>query len=310
MDGFVGVLVDYPSIPEGLSIADLRQLNPRPYLVKVSRRSIVNWRFSDGGNQPRLELLVIKHFVNVPSGRFSTKQEARYWVLRPGLKEVYAEEVTEKQSIVWRLIERSELTVNGLPLTRIPITFYPLDTINPFGTAEEPLEPSLLDVALANFALYNRQSEHDWNLHITSLVVWLRKGLLRPGDDPRNTPMPALRIGNSAVDVPPDGDLQAIETSGAAAESRRNRIEDLRLSIMQRTLSFLSSQFGSSQMTEDEVQIRSLQTLSTLEEMGLQKQNAFGNILSDWLLWTGEDANDNYGIEFPQKCFTASTDSG
>lgn len=279
LDGWVGVLVEFPSEEE------VRTGDTSPYLIKVNRDALTSDPvFDEYGNLIRIAYVLTATEFDEEG---NPEEKEKYWVLTT---ESYLEyEKTEKGYI---LVEEKDVRQKSKPLKSLPFVFYPYTGANP-----SEVQPPFLEIALDNFHLYNMISEHRWNMYLSSQVVFVRKGLLR-GDNTdgyRQESLPALKIGNHAVDVPPDGGLEAVETSGKASEARRQEIEDLKFSIQQQTLSPLRGATG--QMTDDEVQLRGLPVQATLAGLATAKVSAFEQILEHWAFWLGENYSDS-SIEF------------
>ena len=259
MDGFVGVLVDYR--------------NNRPYLALIHRQDIISWRHDlETG---KLVQLVIRRSAT-DYGEFKAESYNQYWKLTPGLYEVYRDQngnaVKEAEYEV-----RSE---SGAFLDEIPITFYPHDTLHPWG-----ITPPLYELAESNFCHYNLYSTYSWGLNLSNFVMVVRIGAITAGEENRAG---KLVVGNYGMDLPLGGDLKLVEPTGSSAAPSRLELDKLEMNMKSLTLSFLQGGFSSS-MTEDEVQLRSAQTRASMATLATQKQSAFAAIVRNWCLFTGEE---------------------
>lgn len=132
--GRVGLLVDYPTAPEGITRADAVALKLRPAINLYEARSIYNWRETrQNGATTLTQVRLMETFESVDAtDEFKIKSEKRYRILDL-LDGVYRQRV-------WRLTEKGEAvqvgedvfpTMNNRPMTYIPFVFIGVDTIGP-----------------------------------------------------------------------------------------------------------------------------------------------------------------------------------
>ena len=81
--GRVGVLVDYPQAPDGVTLADAQAMNLRPTLQLYQAESIVNWRVRVVNNRKVPVLVVLKESEEVidPKDEYVLTAEDRWRVL-------------------------------------------------------------------------------------------------------------------------------------------------------------------------------------------------------------------------------------
>jgi hypothetical protein len=202
--------------------------------------------------------------------------------MRPGYCQIFEMSDIDGQNIAVLLEEVELRSPDGSLFPDIPIVFYPANAIDPF---DEP--PPLHDLALDNITHYQEWSDYREVRYKCNLPVPVRKGMIA---DP---PAP-LSIGpNTVVDVPIDGDFYFREPSGVAIADSRQAIVDLESQMLRRSLSFFGS---SSNMTVDEVNLRSAQTRSGLLQMAANKESAVQSIFEYWTRWTGEGETGGISI--------------
>lgn len=83
MTGRHGLLVDYPPAPEGLSAAEVRELELRANIMAYKAEDVINWREDSIGGKRRLTLVTLKEaHEKVSEDGFETSYEKWHRVLR------------------------------------------------------------------------------------------------------------------------------------------------------------------------------------------------------------------------------------
>jgi len=94
--GRVGLLVDYPTAPEGATLEDSADL--RAFISIYTAENIVNWRVSKMHGQSVLTMVVLAETVETDDDEFSRDTETRYRVLR--LRDgIYSQQVYNSEGI-------------------------------------------------------------------------------------------------------------------------------------------------------------------------------------------------------------------
>lgn len=137
-----GLLLDYPEVASGLTVAQIRAQNIKPIICEYVAESIINWR-TDGGE---LILVVLHEAENVAADEFDYKYEDRYRVLRM----VEGAYVQELYNSAGQIIETKEpKQANGASWDFIP--FIAVGSVNnDINIDEIPLLP-LADLGIAAF---------------------------------------------------------------------------------------------------------------------------------------------------------------
>lgn len=287
-DGGVGVLVESPKeevdadgVPLIGTMADLLTANIRPYLVRVDRRNIINWRYTIISGKPFIYLLIIRECHEVSDGNYGTINKTFYRVLEPGRFTVY-ELVEAKNKSGWTPVVVDEGTT---ALSEIPFAWYSLSSNTPFDK-----ELPFSQLAELNIEHHCRRSSLHECLHKLHLPVPVRKGYAtRASNKPGSFSLPPLEIGpNSVVDIPNDGDFFFAEPTGNGVKPGQEEIAKLEAAMDRLSLSFLTGGEGS-QRTATEIVMDSAQVQATLKTLSSRKESAIQSIFSLWCQYTGED---------------------
>jgi hypothetical protein len=273
-DGGCAILTEYQTEDVQLrTVLDQQRSGRRPYLVKIDRRNILNWRISYNNGQPVIDQVVIKEVQLIPDGMFGIAHKVVYRLLSPG---------------IWQLWEIREVASKWMPvllgegstsLNKVPIVWYSYSSNNLF-------EGDLPFVALADLNIEHLQKRSDLNevLHKCNLPVPVRKGAAK---DPQTGRYPDLSIGaNSLVDVPKDGEFGFAEPTGAAIAASQADIEKLEKSMDRLALAFLSG--GDVERTATEATLDAAQIQSTIQSLARRKESLVQSIFADWTAYTGE----------------------
>lgn len=281
-DGGCAILTEYQTEDAELrTVLDQQRSGRRPYLVKIDRRNILNWRISHNNGQPVIDQVVIKEVQLVPDGTFGVAHKTVYRMLMPGL---------------WQLWEIRDVGRKWVPvlidegltsLSTVPIVWYSY-------TNNKLFEGDLPFVALADLNIEHLQKRSDLNevLHKCNLPVPVREGAAK---DPQTGRYPDLSIGGSSlVDVPKDCDFRFAEPTGAAIASSQADIEKLEKSMDRLALAFLSG--GEVERTATEATLDAAQIQSAIMSLARRKESLVQSIFADWTAYTGESPNGAIAI--------------
>ena len=155
--GHSAVLVDYPTDPGILTLADEIRLERRPYFNTVEAPTIWGWRTETQLPSSRLTQIRLAETALVPAGAFGEKREDRMRVIYPGRYELYNTS---------GLIEEGTYSLNTIPL--VPIY------TNRLGQLTS--KPPLLDIASLNITHYQRQADLIHALHIAAMPILVLEG--------------------------------------------------------------------------------------------------------------------------------------
>lgn len=253
--GFVGVLVDCPPVPDGvtLTLASEQALGLRPYWVLVTADQIVNWivdapdwsklvaAYAAGlvsaeqvgamAKQAVVRQVTIHEPTDTVAGTFGTKSVDRYRVLR--LTDVGVEyAVWEHRQAEGMNGEHFALVASGpmLGAKKAPLTAIPLAV----GYAGRPVapfvaEPKLLAIAELNLDHYGLSADRRYLMRLTHAPTLFLAGV-QPERDSNGNEKP-IEVGPNSVVRATDSNAKMAWVAAdpnALAESRQERDEIVR----------------------------------------------------------------------------------
>jgi hypothetical protein len=172
--GRTGVFVDYPEVPDGLTLADAKRKKLRPSMKMYTAKSIINWKTRTIDNVTSLSMVVLKEVKDVAVDEFENKGTTQYRVL--DLESVVNEGTGEEQQLYRVRIMHVDKdgkdvvdsvnrpTINGKRLDYIPFQFMGVD-----DTSWEIDEPPLIDLVDVNLAHYRVVADYEHGCHFTGL---------------------------------------------------------------------------------------------------------------------------------------------
>lgn len=171
--GAHGILIDFPSMQPGATLADERAANARPYWVSVDADEIISLRVERQGAREVVTHLRLRETVTVVDG-FEEKAVSRIRVIEPGKWEIWqAKDQTVAGVQVWVLIEAGTLT-----LDEVPFVF--------FATSErigaQYVRPPLLDLAEMQIELYRKLSNKEQIYTVAGSPMLTANGISPPTD--------------------------------------------------------------------------------------------------------------------------------
>lgn len=239
--GLCHVLVDFPRVEPGATLADERAANTRPYLVLLSPERLLGWESAriNGSNRLTRVLLSFWRWAAIegtaPGEHKLERIDQRLEIHRVDGADclwVLYEMARDKSS--WVAVADGVYSVGEIPL----VTFY-AERVD-FMCARPPL----LDLAYLNVKHWQSQSDQDNILHVARVPI-----LFGAGFEDGTT----ITVGsNSAVrSSDANAKLSFVEHSGKAVESGRVSLQDLeaRMSAIGAQL-LLKRQTGDKSATE------------------------------------------------------------
>ncbi len=189
--GAHGILVDFPSMQPGATLADERAANARPYWVSVDADEIISIRTTRVGAREVVTHLRLRETVTETKG-FEEKAVSRIRVIEPGKWEVWqAKDQTVAGVQVWEMIDAGTLT-----LDEVPFVF--------FATAErvgaQYVRPPLLDLAEMQIELYRKLSNKEQIYTVAGSPMLTANGMGPPGDGS------AVEVGPGRILYAPGGE--------------------------------------------------------------------------------------------------------
>lgn len=192
----VGVLVDYPPAPDGITEADAQRLNLKPTMQIYDTFSIINWKTARINNETVLVLVVLKETEWVVKDEYEFTQEDRWRVLdlvnlpatvgdNTPATPVYRQrlfrlDVVTKAGGGKKGISTSTFTqigadiipkMNGKPMAYIPFKIIQTD-----DSSFEVDEPPLIDLINMNVSHYQTSASLEHGCHFTALPTLVLTG--------------------------------------------------------------------------------------------------------------------------------------
>lgn len=223
--GRFGLLIDYPQIElqeeTEITIAQAEAVNMRPFFVRYSTESIINWRTTSINNQKVLSLLVLTESAETPLDEFQTDTYTVYRVLDlfdGKYRQRLFKETTAQGSkeVTFVQIGGDVFPLkNGAPMDRIPFVFF-----TPRGNDVEIEKPPLLDLVNVNLSHYLSTADLEHGAHFTGLPTAVVIGHTLDATA-------KLKIGSSEAWVfsEADADAKYLEFTGQGLEALERRID-------------------------------------------------------------------------------------
>jgi|LGOV01.1.fsa_nt_gb hypothetical protein len=279
--GRVGLLVDMASVDtEGLSAADVEQLNIRPYIKSYPTESIINWKYETINNRQVLTMVVLKESKDKWVDEFTNKEEDIYRVLTldDGIYTVRIFEEGEsdgKKSGEYTITQTFLPKMNGESLTEIPFI-----SITPVSLTLTPAKSPLYDLSEVNVSQFALKVDYRHTLHFAAPtpILW--------GVQPKEVEG-TFKVGTTNVKgfANPQGHAEYMEIEGKTLPQYREENADLKESMVVLGSSMLQMDKRAAE-SENTVAMRtsgqnaSLISLADTASRGIQKALI---IMSEWV---------------------------
>ncbi len=225
MLGRYGLLSDYPETPEGLTDADVTNLNLRANILPYPAESIINWRTETIGGIKKLSMVVLREPIEkIAEDGFSTESATHYRVLL--LKEIddkliYVQNVydDDEKLIQWPTGETDEdgqpvFTGDIIPRKsdksnwgEIPFVF--IGSINNDETADKA---PLYDIAEINIAHYRNSADYEESSFLVGQPTPAIAGLTQSWVDKNLSN--GVQLGSRGAILLPEGGSASLLQSG------------------------------------------------------------------------------------------------
>ena len=277
-DGGAFVMTDMMPDSGSDNFFDQQRDGRHPYFIAIRRCDVINWQVSYDRGIETVSQVTVRQLRSVPTkeGGFGNKVEPVYYVLTPGLVEMYQVVKTDKAG---RYENRkiSEITTS-LPI--VPIVWYGATTSR-FAQGDLPMD-GLADLSIQHFQMRSDLGEL---LHKCAMPVPVRKGApIGPDGKP-----PALVLGpNTAVDLPAEGgEFLFAEPSGKSLERHQKEIQHVEELMDRSSLNFL---YGANVKTATEASLRASQVASSVSALIRNKTSMFATLMRLWAWYAGEQS--------------------
>jgi hypothetical protein len=263
--GLVGILVDFPRLPPGASLAEERALGARPYMTMVPVETILGVRTD--GPMGKIQMTRIVESRVEPDGSYGERLVSRIRVLTPGQFELYQGGADG----AFALVDGGPMSIQRVPL--VPV----------YGLKVGPWHgsPPLLDLAYKNIQHYQIDSDMSNALQVASFPILAASGYDQERD-------PSIRVGPNVVlaTSDPSGRFYYVEHSGTAISAGRQKLEDLKAEMAMDGVQSLVPRAGGD-VTATETQVKYAESTSDLQRMAFSLKDSLENALQLMAEWVG-----------------------
>lgn len=212
--GRVGLMVDYPTLPEdAITQADVDLLGLRTLISVYKTENIINWRTKRVNGALVLSMVVLTEETEIEVGEFEHKSETRYRVLDL-INGVYRQRLfrIDEKSDEDELLEEFYPQMNNAPLGYIPFVFIGVDSVT-----SEVDDPPLSDLVSVNFKHYGQATSYERGCFFSGLPTMFVTGVPEDRDEP-------IYIGGATANVLPNPQATAFyaEIKGDFTALRNN----------------------------------------------------------------------------------------
>ena len=275
--GVAHVLVDFPSVAGGLSMADEKAEGVRPYFVRVSPPDMIGWRSSrQAGGRERLTEVRLREYRTESDGGWGDTQVERVRVLREDEWQLW-----QKIGEEWLMVEEGTHTYGGIPI----VSLY-LDPTG-FMTADPPFE----DLAWLNLAHWQSLSDQRNILRFARMPLLYQFGISEEEIESEITIGPSQLIRS----INPDAKMGYVEHGGRAIESGDKDLRNLEAQMEVMGLQPLISKTGGATATGRALD--ESRTHSNIQAWIRALEDTLGEALAVAGRWMGVELPDDVAVD-------------
>ena len=156
--GRSGILVDYPTVADGLTKIETDGINAN--MLRYKAESIINWRTENINGASVLSLVVLTEKMQKTSDDGFSSEEVTYYRVLKLEDGVYSQCIYNDEEDIVSVIEPTKN--DGSRWNEIPFTFVGSENNN-----EDIDKPVLIDIAEANIAHYRNSADYEESSFIT-----------------------------------------------------------------------------------------------------------------------------------------------
>ena len=156
--GRSGILVDYPTVADGLTKIETDGINAN--MLRYKAESIINWRTENINGASVLSLVVLTEKMQKTSDDGFSSEEVTYYRVLKLEEGVYSQCIYNDEEDIVSVIEPTKN--DGSRWNEIPFTFVGSENNN-----EDIDKPVLIDIAEANIAHYRNSADYEESSFIT-----------------------------------------------------------------------------------------------------------------------------------------------
>lgn len=210
-------VVDYPdtrtaresAVGGTLSLRDERDLNLRPYFVRVKPSALIGWQGQRSGGFDYLQRIRIRETVTEQVGDWGQARVNQVRVVSPNLIQIYRQ-IQGDSGAKWAIHDEMPLTIGRIPL----VTVYANQT--GFLTGLPPLE----DLGDMNVKHWQSNSDQDSILHFARIYFLAFLGF-------KEEDVKVVEVGQARgiANYNPDAHVDVVEHSGEAIRAGKEDLE-------------------------------------------------------------------------------------
>lgn len=220
--GKAHLLVEYPATPDDviLSIRDEKEMNIRPYLVRVDPMNLIGWKYEYVGSKKELTQVRVAEttYVTDPKDEWSEIPENRVRVIEPYQTTVYRQVFNKTKGGYTSKKPSYEI------VKQYPNSLEKIALVTAYGdkTGFMTSKPVLEGLAHLNISHFVKQSDLDSICHVASVPMLFAKGVgAQEVEGLEITSRGMFCLPN------PDGDVKFIEHSGQAIGALQTEIKNI-----------------------------------------------------------------------------------
>lgn len=224
--GRIGLLVDHPTMPEGVTAITqdaAEKLGQRPFVTTYRAESIRNWKFARVANRWVLVQVVLGEQTEKPKDEFESELVDQYRVID-------LDEAGQYRQRVFEVIDGKDVQIGATLYPKMnnkTLDYIPFAIIGRSGKGDAIDEPPLIDLVDANVAHYQLNSDYRHGLHFTALPTLFLAGVTEAQDAAGNT-TPFYIGGQSAItSAHPDAKGMFIEYTGQGLGAISTALKEL-----------------------------------------------------------------------------------
>ncbi len=220
-NGYHAILVDYPTMEPGATVAAERAAGARPYWMQIDARDIIALYTAMQGGKEVVTHVRIRE-CSVERNGYGERTVDRIRVLEPGRWELWEAQKGADGKIVWMMIDEGLINRGGK--TSVPLVLF----FTGERKGEMLVKPPLHDLADLQIELYRALSRQDEVLTFAGSPMLAGSGMLPPGDGD-----PKISVGPKRILIaPPGGDgvtpgWAFIQPDAANITEIRNHVESI-----------------------------------------------------------------------------------
>jgi hypothetical protein len=234
--GHAGIMCDYSGTEPAPNLQVERESNMRPYLIEVTAKQIIGWRFEEGKPLAPVEQIRISEMVTVPFGEFGERVIRQIRVLERGKYRVYRRNQESQNGTGeagWYLHESGNTSLDEIPL---------------FVTYSEKVSemvsvPPLLAIANLNISHAQRNADLQHSLHVAAMPMLVLQGF----DDAED---PVCLSVNNAILLPPEGNAFMVEPASSSFQAQQDYLDKLEEQMSSLGISTIFAQKSAAETAE------------------------------------------------------------